>query len=151
MAAQADIIVFDGATPPVQHIFSASGVKILKDGTEVATYREYISTLPLEACPTIVARRRTLGSGVVETRIRASVPVMESVAGQNAAGYTAAPKVAYVESDEWVKYSHPRSQGGIRNLSSQILRNVMNNVSTTVPPVIAGFAFEAIAKQIWPS
>lgn len=151
MAQQANITVFDGAATPVSHTLIAIDNKVLKDGTRYALWREYNASLPTEACVYLEQKQRTLPSGVVETRTRVYTPVMESVSGQNAAGYTAAPKVAYEESDEWVKYSHPRSTGTVRNINSQMLRNLMNNVSTSVTPIAAGVGYDAMITQVMPS
>lgn len=152
MSSQANITVFDGAATPVSHLLTATGDKILQDGTRYAIWREYNASLPTEACLTLEAYQRTLKSGACETTVVVKTPVLESVAGQNAQGYTAMPKVAYFETDKYVKISHPRSTGVIRNLNSQILKNVMSNVSTSVPAVSAGqIAFELIIQQLFPS
>lgn len=151
MASQAPITVYDGAATPVLHTLIAIETKQLKDGTDYSLWREYNPNLPTEACVHAELRQRELPSGVLETRFRVVTPVMESVSGANAAGYTAAPKVAYTETDEWVKYSHPRSTGVVRNVNSQMLRNLMNNVSASAPAIMAGVAYEAIIQQVTPS
>lgn len=151
MANQANIIVFDGATPPVSHTLIPIDNKVLKDGTRYVLWREYNASLPTEACTYVEQRQRTLPNGIVETRTRCVTPVMESISGQNAAGYTAAPKLAYYESDEHVKFSHSRSTGAIRLLNLQLLRNLLSNVSTTVTPVSTGIVFDAAVQQVMPS
>lgn len=152
MSSQANITVFDGAATPVSHLFIASGDKVLQDGTRYALWREYNASLPTEACNTIEAYMRTLKSGALETTVVVKTPVLESVAGQNAQGYTASPKVAFVETDKYVKISHARSTGTIRTLNSQIMRNLMSNVSTTVAPISTGqVAYELIIQQLFPS
>lgn len=151
MANQANITVFDGAATPVSHLLVALDNKTLPDGTRVALYAERLLSLPSEAQVRAEIRQRTLASGVVETRTDVYVPVMESVSGQNASGYTAAPKVAFVDKHSEVSYAHPRSTASTRNLATQILRNLMNNVSTSVTPVVAGPVYEAHALQVMPS
>lgn len=151
MSQQATITVFDGATTPLLHTLSPIGNKILKDGTQYALWREFNTTLPTEACMRYEQWQKTLPSGVVETRCRMTTPVMESVGAQNAAGYTASPKVAYEETDEWKKISHRRSTGAIKSLNSQALRNLMNNSAVTTPAVSAGVAYEAIIVQAMPT
>lgn len=151
MTQQASITVFDGATPPVAHVLQPIDNKTLPDGTRFVLYREQLPSLPTEAQVRIEIRSRVQKSGVVETRTRTVVPVMESVAGQNAAGYTAAPKVAYEESKEEVSFAHPRSTGATRQLCHQMSRNFGNNVATTVAPVTAGVVYEANILQGLPT
>lgn len=151
MAQQANITVFDGAATPVSHTLVAVDNKVLPDGTRFALWREMIATLPTSAQVSCEQRQRTLPSGVVETRTDVFVPVMESVSGQNASGYTAAPKVAYVDRHADVTYSHPRSTLASRNICMQMGRNLANNVSTSVAAVSAGPVYDAHCLQVMPS
>jgi len=151
MAQQASITVFDGATPPVSHVLVPVDNKTLPDGTRLAVWRENIASLPAVAQVRLEQRQRTLKSGTVETRTRVIVPVMESISGQNASGYTAAPKVAYEDSHEDVSYAHPRSTSAGRNLAKQILRNLGNNVAVTTPAVTAGVLYDAHVAPFMPT
>lgn len=151
MSAIANITVFDGAATPVSHTLNAISISRQSDGTLEALYREAIASLPVEAQVRMTVRQRVMKSGVVETRTRVVVPVMESVSGQNAAGYTAAPKVAYEDTQEWVSYAHPRSTIAGRRLAKQILTNISNNVSTTVAAATAGPFDEAVSQMIMPT
>lgn len=151
MAQQADIVVYDGAATPVAHTLKPVDNKVLKDGTRLAIWRENLASLPSEAQVRAELRQRELPSGVVETRFRVVFPVMESIGSQNAAGYTAAPKVAFEDADEWVKYSHRRATPTSRAISSQALRNVMNNVTTSVAAVGAGVLKDAFVDQFMPT
>jgi len=150
MANIANITVFDGAATPVSH--SLLAVSITKEnGVTFALWREGVAGLPVEAQVRCEMRQRILKSGVVETRTRVVVPVMESVSGQNALGYTAAPRVAYEDTQEWVSYAHPRSTTTGRRLAKQILTNLSNNIATTVAAATAGPFDEAIAQQLMPT
>lgn len=151
MAQQADITVFDGAATPVSHLLKVVDNKVLKDGTRLSVWRENITTLPKEAQVRCELRQRDLPSGVTEMRFRVITPTMESVSGVNAAGYTASPKVAFEDTDEWVKYFHPRSTATSRQINSQMLRNMMNNVSVTTPAISAGFLKEAFIDGFLPT
>lgn len=151
MAQQANIVVFDGAVTPVAHTLLPVDNKIEKDGTRIAIYRENLASVPTEAQVRAILRQRDLPSGVTETRFRVDFPVMESVSGVNAQGYTAAPKVAYTDSDEYVKYAHKRSTPTSRQISAQALKNIMNNVSTSVTPVAAGVVKDAFNDQFMPT
>lgn len=151
MAQQAAITVFDGAATPVSHVLSPIDNKVLKDGTRYCLWREFSATLPVEACITLEEWQRTLPSGAVETRTRVSTPVMEAVGAQNAQGYTAAPKIAYVETDEHKKISARRSTGAIKNQNLQMLRNLLNNVSVTAPAVAAGVVYDSCVVQALPT
>lgn len=150
MSAMANIVVFDGASTPVSHtlvpIFSKA-----ENGVQLALWREQIASLPNEAQVRVEMRQRKLKSGVVETRTRVVFPVMESISGQNAAGYTAAPKVAYEDANEWVNYAHPRSTITGRRIAKQVLTNVSNNISTTVAAATAGVFDEAAVQSVMPT
>jgi hypothetical protein len=76
---------------------------------------------------------------------------MEAVAGPNSAGYTAAPKVAYVDRKETVAFAHPRSTAQSRALAYQACRNADNNVFTSIPAVAAGVLWDAFVNQFMPT
>lgn len=151
MANIANIVVFDGAVTPVAHTLVPTGIRVLPDGASQATWREAIAGLPNEAQVNATLTIRKLKSGVSEVRVRVNVPVMESIAGQNASGYTAAPKVAYIDSDEWVKRVHPRSNITGRRLCKQLLTNMSNNVSTTVAAATTGVFDDAVVANFSPT
>jgi hypothetical protein len=150
MSNIANIVVFDGASTPVSHTLVP--VSVVKEaGSVIAIWREQLASLPTEAQVRLEMKQRTLKSGVVETRTRVIVPVMESISGQNAAGYTAAPKVAFEDAYEEISYAHPRSTITGRRLAKQILTNLSNNVATTVASATAGVFDEANVQQVMPT
>lgn len=150
MSNIANIVVFDGASTPVSHTLVP--VSVSKEaGSVIAIWREQLASLPTEAQVRLEMKQRTLKSGVVETRTRVIVPVMESISGQNAAGYTAAPKVAFEDAYEEISYAHPRSTITGRRLAKQILTNLSNNVATTVAAATAGVFDEANVQQVMPT
>lgn len=150
MAQIADITVFDGAATPVSHTLSAESVT--RVGSVItATWREKLATVPDEAQVYAMLRIETLKSGVRVVSFETGVPVMESISGQNASGYTAPPKVAYIDRDVHVKYVHPRSTLQSRQISAQLSRNLLNNVSTTTPAVTAGVVADALQKLLAPT
>lgn len=138
MGQQANITVFDGASTPVSHTLVGDGVYRDKDGTIRATWKESLSTVPDAAQVRVTMTKRKLPSGVWRVSQRTEVPVMESVSGQNSSGYTAPPKVAYVDTVEVVGFFHERSTQASRRLCRQLSINVGNNVSTSVAPVTTG-------------
>lgn len=151
MAQQANITVFDGASTPVSHLMQPVDNKALKDGTRLAIWRELNVALPTEACPRFELRQKVHPSRVVETRARVVVPVMEVAGPANSQGYTAAPKVAYEDTFEQVNYAHPRSTATSRQIAAQMLRNILNNVSTSVTPVSAGVVNDASVNGFMPT
>lgn len=151
MSGQTSITVFDGAATPVSHTLNPVDNKVLADGTRYSLWREALSTVPVSAQVRVEAKQTLLKSGVIKTSFRVTVPVMESIAGQNAAGYTAAPKVAYEDVAEMTTYAHPRSTGLSRQICQQILRNLANNVSTSVAAVSAGVVKEGITDLVMPT
>ncbi len=147
MAQQANITVFDGASTPVSHTLQGDGVE--KDGAaSIATWVEQLSGVPNYAQVRATQIKRKLKSGVVQVISRIEVPVMEAVSGQNAQGYTAPPKVAYVDRFELVSYTHERSVETTKRIAMQMLLNWANNVTTTVTPVSAGVVADAHQRQL---
>ena len=140
MANIANIVVFDGAAVPVSHTLVPVDVsKDPKTGAIVAVWREQIASLPTYAQVTATARlSKSRRSGVWNVDFRVEVPVMESVSGNNSAGYTAAPKVAYIDTTGIYGHYHERGSIAGRRLSRQIAVNIGNNVSTSVAAAATG-------------
>lgn len=140
MANIANIVVFDGAATPVQHTLVPVDVsKDSKTGAIVALWREQIASLPTYAQVTATARlSKSRRSGVWNVDFRVEVPVMESVSGSNSAGYTAAPRVAYIDTTGIYGHYHERGSIAGRRLSRQIAVNIGNNVTTSVAAATAG-------------
>jgi hypothetical protein len=148
VSAQANVTVFDGAATPVSHTLVGEGIERLPDGTLKATWKESLAGVPDYAQVRITQTKRKLPSGVFRVTCRAEVPVMESVSGQNSSGYTAPPKVAYVDTTESIGYYHERSVVTGRRLSRQLLINFLGSVSTSVAPVTTGPAPELFDQLI---
>lgn len=138
MAAQANITVFDGAATPVSHTLVGEGIERLPDGSHKATWKESLAGVPDYAQIRYIQIRKKLPSGVTRISGRVEVPVMEAVSGQNAAGYTAPPKVAFVDTYESVEYAHERSVISGRRLARQMSINIQGSVATTVAAVTTG-------------
>lgn len=148
MSQQANITVFDGATPPVTHTLIGESVERTQEGANVAKWKESLSGVPDYAQIRITTKKRKLPSGVFRVSARVEVPVMESVSGQNSSGYTAAPKVAYVDTIEVVGYFHERGTLAGRRLVRQAAINFMGNISTSVAPATTGPAPELFDQLI---
>lgn len=151
MASIANITVFDGASTPVSHTLTAISSGIRKDGVWEALWRENLASVPVYAQISARLTMQKLTSGITKVVVRVEVPVMESVSGQNAAGYTAAPKVAYVDTHEYTSFSHERSTQAGRRLARQILLNLAGNISTSVSPASAGPVPEAVDGLVMPT
>lgn len=151
MSALANITVFDGASTPVTHTLVGESVARESDGTIVAIYKESLPAVPDYAQIRLTLKKRKLPSGVFRCSSRAEVPVMESVSGQNSSGYTAAPKVAYVDTVETVGYFHERGTLSGRRLARQLSTNVMGSVSTSVTPVTTGPVPELFDQLVMPN
>lgn len=137
MSQITDITVFDGAATPAVHILKAISVT-RSDGEVVAEYRENLASVPVYAQVRTTLKLSKNKSGVYRVEQRTVVPVMETVLGQNAAGYTAAPKVAYENTYISVGLFHERSDVAGRRLVRQLGVNMAGNISTTVTPVQTG-------------
>lgn len=138
MGQQANITVFDGAATPVSHTLVGDGVFRDKDGTLRAIWKESLASLPEYAQVRLTMTKKKLPSGIFRVAQRTEVPVMESISGQNSSGYTAPPKVAYVDTHEEVGYFHERSTVNGRRLVRQMSLNIAGNVGTSVAPVTTG-------------
>lgn len=149
MGTQANIVAFDGAVAPVSHTFIPVTNSTV-NGETVASWRESIGGIPLNAQPTVTLRRRKLKSQVEQVSLSVSVPVMEAVTNQNAAGYTAAPKIAYVNTYTLTGYFSERASITDRRLARMLLVNIANNISTSVAAATAGPASEAFDAAVSP-
>lgn len=150
MANIANIVAFDGATTPVSHTLMP--VEVSRDqGVSSASWRENLSAVPVNAQVTAGLTLRTLKSGVLRSELTVDVPVMESVSGANAAGYTAAPKVAYSDRFTLIGYHHPRSTQASRRLARQLLLNIAGSISTSAAPVTTGPWPEVVDSLVMPT
>lgn len=150
MSNIADIIVFDGATTPVSHTLKA--VSVTRDNTGVtAEYRENLAAVPVYAQVRATLKLSKLKSGVYKAEQRVVVPVMESISGQNAAGYTAAPKVAYENTVIVTGFFHERSDSVGRRSARQLALNLAANVATSVAAATAGPAPELFNDLVAPT
>lgn len=89
MAQVANIVIADGATTPVNHTFYPVS-------TDPARYREALSSLPLVGQGIVeIVNKGGSDAALQRVRMKIALPALEQATGQNADGYTAAPKVAY--------------------------------------------------------
>lgn len=155
MSAQANIVAFDGASTPVSHTLVPIGNRVestmqgkIKVQEFLAEWREAVVSLPLAAQAAVRTSARQLKSGVWRVALIVSVPTMEAVNGANASGYTAAPKVAYVDTIHVVGYFDPRSTIESRQRCKQLTANIFNGVATSVAPVTTGVSAELFGQII---
>jgi post-segregation antitoxin (ccd killing protein) len=150
MASIANVLAYDGASTPVLHTLNP--VSVSRKGDEVvASYRETGLAVPTVAQPTLMVRLKRMKSGVWRCERRLEVPVMESILNQNAAGYTAAPKVAYVMTDIHVAYHHERSSVAERRLARQFGINISNAVTGSVAANTSGVMPDLIDLLVAPT
>lgn len=150
MSAFANIAVYDGAATPVLHTLVPISIANSSKDEITALYREEIAGIPTEAQVSATLKWKKLPSGVIQTTVRIDVPVMETALMANSAGYTAAPKVAYVDSVFMTQYHHPRSTITGRRLARQLAVNVGNNVTTSVAASTTGCVPELFDTQKMP-
>jgi len=137
MSQIANITVYDGAATPVAHTLVP--VDVTRSGQTVrANWRETSASVPTNAQVRASVALTRLKSGIYKTETRVEVPVMETVLNQNSSGYTAAPKVAYVNTYVATGFFHERSDVTGRRLARMILTNLLNNVSTSVAAGTSG-------------
>jgi len=150
MSNIANIVAFDGAATPVSHTLVPLSVTREK-GVVKAEWREQLASLPAYAQITASQTIEKMKSGVYRVETRVAIPVMESISGQNAAGYTAAPKVAYVNQLVTTGWFHERSTITDRRLARQLLVNMLGNISTTVTAATVGFVPELFDQLVAPT
>lgn len=137
MSAISNVTVFDGAATPVSHTLKAISVT-RANGEVIAEYREDLPAVPVYAQVRATLKLSRLKSGMYKAEQRVVVPVMETVLNQNAAGYTAAPKVAYENTVVMTGFFHERSDSTGRRLVRQLAVNMAGNIATTVAAATTG-------------
>jgi hypothetical protein len=150
MSSIANIVSYDGAGTPASHTLVPEGIKRSDKDVLTAFWREQNAGLPFIAQVAVEATQQRLPSGIWRVGYRVMVPVMESVSGQNASGYTAAPKVAYTNTIAVLGLFHERSSVTERRLARQLALNIGGNISTSVTPQTAGFAPELFDQLVFP-
>lgn len=149
MSQQTNIVAFDGAAVPVSHTLEPMNSSTDPvSGETVALWAERLTTLPDYAQIRYKTTQKKNKDGIWRLFTQVEVPVMESISGQNAAGYTAAPKVAYIDKVQIVSYHSERSTIVNRRLVRQLAINIHGGVSTTVTPVTTGPAAELVDKLV---
>lgn len=137
MSSISNIIAFDGAATPVSHTLIP--VSVTRNGNKVtAIWREAASGVPVYAQIRAQMTLEQLQSKVYKVTTRVEVPVQEVVTGANSAGYSAAPKVAYINTVELTGLFHERSDVAGRRLVRQLALNIGANVSTSVAAATSG-------------
>jgi hypothetical protein len=150
MTQIANVTVFDGAATPVMHTFIPISVTRAKDRL-YAEFRETMGTVPVYASNRLSLTMQLLKSGVSKVEARVVVPVMEPISGQNAAGYTAAPKVAYENTLIMQGFFHQRSDRDGRRLARQMLINWSGDIQTSVGVKASGFVHDLFDYLIFPT
>lgn len=149
MSAQANITVFDGASPTVSHLLEPLNSAIDPNtGELVASWAERLPTVPDYASVRVKTTQKKNKDGVNRLFVQVEVPIMETVLNQNAAGYTASPKVAYSLKAQFVFYAPERSTLAERRMVRQLAVNLVNGVAVTTSPNGAGMVPELIDKLI---
>lgn len=151
MSAQANIVAFDGAATPVSHTLVPVSNKTDANGATTLEWGERNTSLPMLAQVSARMISRKLNDGRHLVSFSTMVPVMESISGVNAAGYTAAPKVAYTVPITTTAYFPDRATPAERKLVRQLHQNILGNISTSVTPVATGACPEAFDLNIIPS
>lgn len=152
MAQQANIAVRDNAATPVDHILEPNGIVREAGNTEVAHYRENIANVSADAQVSAKFIRQKLPSGVYKITAEVSVPVQEVVTGANSAGYSAPPKVAYVDRAQFTMFVHPRStiasRQNARRMCSQLAVGMITGGASFTTDTSASELFD---KVVFPS
>jgi len=150
MSAIANIVAYGAEATPLPHTFKP--ISVSRMGEEVlAEYREDITDVPPALQPYVKLRSRKLPSGVEQTRITVAIPVQEVITNQNAAGYTAAPKVAHTLSGEVTFHFSPRAIISQRRQLRQIMYNMLGGYVITATVQSTGNVPEIVDQAINPT
>lgn len=152
MSQQATLTAFDGSVVPEEHQFVGDSVLREDALSTIALYVERNPLIPLMAQNRVTTKRKVFASGVTRNSVRVEFPTMEGVTVAGTVdGYTAGPKVAYVDTVEIVTIRHPRStEVGTRRVR-QVALNLAGNITTSVGAAIAGQIVEVLDASIMPS
>lgn len=90
MSSIATITIADGKATPENHVFDP-----INSGND-SLYRTKVSTLPLVGQEQITAKIKKINPNVSSVVLGIELPALETATDANSSGYTAAPKVAYV-------------------------------------------------------
>ncbi len=137
MSSIANIVAFDGAATPVSHTLLPVSV-VKEKGKITASWREAASGVPVYAQVRCSMTMEQLASKVYRLVCRVEVPVQEVVTGSNSAGYSAQPKVAYINTVETTGMFSERSDVTGRRLVRQLALNIGGSVSTSVAAATTG-------------
>lgn len=152
MATQADFTVYDGETTPLAHVLVADHVEY--DGKSLtAIYAEKKANVPEYAQVNASLKKMPVKGGITRVGFRMNVPAMEALpsGSGNSSGYVAQPKVAFVDSSEFVQWVHQRSLSQGRLNAIQMTINFARNLNTTQTPIAAGVFYDAFVRLIFPS
>jgi len=150
MSGIATLVAFDGATTPVSH--SLGAIKVVGDDTKAtALWREALASVPTEGQVRVTTSLSQSKAGTYRCETRVVVPTMETVSNQNAAGYTAAPKVAYEDTYVLTSFHSKRSTVTGRRLGRQLAINIFDGLTTTKAATTAGPVPELIDQLVNPT
>lgn len=147
MGQQASFTVYDGASTPVAHVLVGESVEKTGD-TILASWREQIPTLPFESQVQFTLLKRKLKSGTTHGVARVELPVLEVPTGNNAQGYVAPSKTAFIDRMELVSYASPRSTEATKRICYMMLINWACNSASAGAAITAGPVAELHQKGI---
>lgn len=148
MSSAANIVAFDGAATPVSHTFVPVGNEVSALAEVVSKWRENLASVAPDNNCKFRTSFRKLKNGYDKVSCTLEIPYMETIAGQNASGYTAAAKQAYVNTYIFIGFLSNRSSTLERRIGRQLFTNIMNGVSTSVAPVNTGPVAELTDSSI---
>lgn len=148
MSAIANLVAYDNV--PAARTFIPVSVTREKNKV-VALYRENAAGVPVEAQTSVQVTNESMPSGVHKVEVQVAVPVMESVSGQNAAGYTAAPKIAHIPRIVVTGYFSGRSSSANRQMVRQLAMNILDGNTATRAVTASGPVPELIDSLIAPT
>lgn len=150
MTAIANLIAFDGAASPVSHTLNAISVGRESEAVS-ALWREALASVPTEGQVRVTTKLSQSKAGTYRCETRVVVPTMETISNQNAAGYTAAPKVAYEDTYVLTSFHSKRSTVTGRRLGRQLAVNIFDGLTTTKAATTTGPVPELIDQLVNPT
>lgn len=138
----ANIVAYDDAS--VAHTFVP--ISVVREGSKVrAEWREDTANAPIAAQSRIIGEMEQLPkSGVYRVNIKTVVPLMETVGSQNAAGYTAWPKVAHELTASTTFLFNARATKAERIFAHTLHGNILAGRSTDLAEITNAIVSEMI-------
>lgn len=121
MSAIAAITIADGKGTPENHVYNP-----IESGLS-SIYRTNVTTLPLIGQEVLKVMQKKVNPSIQSVTLALDLPALETATDANSSGYTAAPKVGYVNRVTVVFMLPNRGTAAQRTDLRTLLKNALSN------------------------